>query len=283
MDCYGAPEKWYHINQLLIDGDSIFLYKSPAVINGKDTSWSASDGGFPYYYGTLLRKDSLGRAYLTRYNCDYCAVRFFPDTSTGWQFPVPVLDTLAFRSIGNKVQLGDVTYDKKMDGFDSSFPPRSLFYLDSNSIYRNEPRGQYRLISQGILDLLRTRKLKLDGDTLHVCSDRVSTFSGPILETLDPSKLQIDTMGMVIRYHSYNELNQWPAQGNKPLRVIEINEIVEYWKAARIGITYRIWLPKTVHRYQDREYSGSLEYNKTPSGFTLLAPLDPDWTLKEQK
>src|SRR4051794_16141805 len=50
--------KWFHLSYLKIKGDSVFLDQSPVSIYKKDTSFSASDGGFYYYSGKLFKVDT---------------------------------------------------------------------------------------------------------------------------------------------------------------------------------------------------------------------------------
>jgi hypothetical protein len=63
--------KWYHLNRLKIIGDSCFLDQSPVKIYRKDTSFSASDGGFLYFSGRLKRTDSTITLNLQELFCDY--------------------------------------------------------------------------------------------------------------------------------------------------------------------------------------------------------------------
>lgn len=84
--------KWYHLSELTFKGDSVFLEQSPIAIFKKDTIFSASDGGFYSYRGTLETYKGKTVASLTLINCDYCPMqmlRFTPpkivndlDTST---------------------------------------------------------------------------------------------------------------------------------------------------------------------------------------------------------
>ena len=76
--------KWYHLSILKIKGDSVFLDQSPISIYKKDTSYSASDGAFFYYRGTISKiTDTTFTINLTEIYCDYCATRFkkLPDGS----------------------------------------------------------------------------------------------------------------------------------------------------------------------------------------------------------
>jgi len=96
MKDYGDPAKpqykWYHLSELTFKGDSVFLEQSPIAISNKDTIFSASDGGFYSYRGTLEIYKGKSVASLILTNCDYCPmqmVRFTPpkivndlDTST---------------------------------------------------------------------------------------------------------------------------------------------------------------------------------------------------------
>ena len=73
--------KWYHLSELTFRGDSVFLEQSPVSIYKSDTSFSASDGGFYSYSGTLENYKGKTVASLTLISCDYCPmqmVRFTP-------------------------------------------------------------------------------------------------------------------------------------------------------------------------------------------------------------
>src|SRR5438093_643626 len=50
--------KWVYLSYLKIKGDSVFLDQSPVSIYKRDTSFSASDGGFYYYSGKLFKADT---------------------------------------------------------------------------------------------------------------------------------------------------------------------------------------------------------------------------------
>lgn len=72
-DSFNPKWKWYRLNFLKIKGDSVFLDQSPISIYKQDTSYSASDGGFFYYHGELIRlTDSTFSIKLTEISCDYC-------------------------------------------------------------------------------------------------------------------------------------------------------------------------------------------------------------------
>jgi hypothetical protein len=78
-DCYideARPKwKWYHTTILKFSGDSVFVEQSPILVHKKDTLYSASDGGFYYYSGTVTRNnENTVTLDLTETNCDYCGV-----------------------------------------------------------------------------------------------------------------------------------------------------------------------------------------------------------------
>jgi hypothetical protein len=62
----------YHLGYLKIKGDSAFLDQSPIFVYKRDTSYSASDGGFYYYSGTLQKNDTTVLFNLNELFCDYC-------------------------------------------------------------------------------------------------------------------------------------------------------------------------------------------------------------------
>lgn len=78
-DCYTDPAqpkyKWYHLCYIKIKGDSVYMDQSPVAMYKKDTLFSASDGAFYYYRGTMSKKDTTVTIHLKEYYCDYCAVR----------------------------------------------------------------------------------------------------------------------------------------------------------------------------------------------------------------
>lgn len=69
--------KWYNFNILTIKGDSVTLYQKPVRIYKKDTLFSASDGAFYNYKGTLKKlTDTTFLIMLTETCCNYCGELF---------------------------------------------------------------------------------------------------------------------------------------------------------------------------------------------------------------
>jgi len=78
-ECYTDPtrpkRKWYHETTIAFSGDSVFVKQSPVSISTKDTLYSASDGGFYYYIGTVIRNnESVLTINLIETYCDYCGI-----------------------------------------------------------------------------------------------------------------------------------------------------------------------------------------------------------------
>lgn len=76
-DCYKDPTKpqykWYHATKIKIKGDTVFVDQNPICIYKKDTLYSASDGAFFYYIGSITQQaDSSISLHLTELYCDYC-------------------------------------------------------------------------------------------------------------------------------------------------------------------------------------------------------------------
>lgn len=270
MKGYGDG-RWYHLNTVYVRNDSVFLYKEPIHIRKKDTVYSASDGAFYYYFGKVRRADSVLYVWLARNNCDYCARKVRVDTVTG--FYHPVIDTVEYRvrSIAEGFVLNGVPYKLKSRKLDS-FPER-LFYFDENSIYRMDPPGQYKLMAQGIRDFLRSDSLRPGSDTLYVCTDRIinsePTSRDSIIEKLDPALLDIHYKDKIITYLSSAALQKKVAAENLPCRCIRIGEIIDYKKAARIELTYKIILPGHLKGFSERQYHAAIEYNKQGDGYIL--------------
>lgn len=285
VECYDEPRKWYHENTILIENDSIFIYKTPLrIVKGKK-KYSASDGAFYYYYGIIKNIDTSRIAYLTSYNCDYCARQVRFDTVAGYQYPVPVLDTLTIKLTDNKIEIGKNKYNKLKLEEDDFFPSKSQFYFDSNSIYRVNPKGQYKLISQGIKNFLQTKDLKLDKDTLRICVDRFDDYEETnLIETLDQMLIVIDSSNLVLKFYTNRQLKELQDNLTSTIRVIKINHIIEYWKAARISLTYKIILPNNIHNFSERQYNNLFEYNKIEQRYELVDSLHKNsWELVERK
>jgi len=85
MKSYSSSEipnhVWYHLSVLIFKDDSVFLEQSPVAIYKDDTIFSASDGGFYSYAGTIETYRGKTIADLTLKSCDYCpqqVIRFTP-------------------------------------------------------------------------------------------------------------------------------------------------------------------------------------------------------------
>lgn len=276
---------YYHHCFLLVAGDSLFLYKTPMVkVKGKMV-YSASDGGFHYFYGAFSHSDTSTtiRLRLSEYNCDYCGHLMHIDSSTGFMYPTPRQDTLRLVRTNTGFKIGNVAYHPSTNPPDD-FPPRGSFYPDpdSNDIYRIDPKGQYTLISTGIMNFLETKMLTLDHDTLRICLDR-KVFDS-VVETLDPGKIRVDTANITLCFYTTAELKRLTATSGRPVRYIQLTQIIDYWKAARIEMTYAISLPKSVHHFSEHEYHALLEYKKRGNQYVLAGePVSPGWSLVEQQ
>ena len=271
IECYDAPHKWYHSNTVYIRNDTMFLYKEPIMISKKDTIYSASDGAFYYFFGKIYKSDTTLFVKLIMNNCDYCRRRYKADTSTGFQYPI--IDTVeyAIHKTKNGFSLNGVNYafkKKELGEF-----PEQLFYFDENSIYRTNPKEQYKLISQSIKDFLKSDSLKLKSDTIIICIDRFeqNIFGGEetILETLNPAILHINYLDKKIIFLSYGILKEEMKIENKPYRFLQIGEIIDYKKAARITLTYKIIVPNTLKGFSERQYHSLIEYNKISDNYVL--------------
>ena len=68
--------KWYHLSVISFKSDSVFLEQSPVGIYKTDTIFSASDGGFYSYAGTIRISQGRTVADLDLKSCDYCPSQF---------------------------------------------------------------------------------------------------------------------------------------------------------------------------------------------------------------
>jgi len=274
---------YYHHCLLLVAGDSLFLYKTPMLkVRGKMVP-SASDGGFHYFYGAFSRRDTGTTIQLTEYNCDYCGHLMHIDSATGFMYPIPRQDTFALARTNLGFKIGAVAYHKSTSSPDD-FPPRNLFYPDpdSNVIYRLDPKGQYALISTGIKNFLETKMLTLDHDTLRICLDR--KYFDSVIESLDPGKIRLDTSNITLCFYTTAELKRLAATSARPVRYIQLTQIIDYWKAARIEMIYAILLPNSIHHFSEHEYHALFEYKKCANNYVLLGePVPSGWSLVEQQ
>jgi len=76
--CYVDPakprQKWYHLTNIQIKGDSVEVAQDPIGIYKKDTLFSASDGAFYYYSGKIKLNGKMVSIDLTMTHCDYCGI-----------------------------------------------------------------------------------------------------------------------------------------------------------------------------------------------------------------
>lgn len=278
----GDGKPYYHHNLLLVDNDSLFLYKTPLIKEKGKILNSASDGGFYYFYGTAARTDTNTIIHLIQHNCDYCPRRVHIDSSTGFLFPIPRRDSFWLSHTPTGFTIGKVAY-RRSNTLLSDFPPRSVFYpdADSNDIYRYDPKGQYQLISTGIKNFLQTDSLILDHDTLRICLDR-TRYDSRVVEILDPAMIRLDTANIKLCFYTTDELKQLTATSTRPVRYMKVEDIIDYWKAARISFTYVISLPKSIHHFSEHQYRALFEYKKVANEYVLLGKPKPSgWALVE--
>lgn len=66
--------KWFHLTRLTIKNDSVWVEQDPVYIHKRDTIWSASDGAFYYFEGTIKTNGKQITMDLNMTNCDYCGI-----------------------------------------------------------------------------------------------------------------------------------------------------------------------------------------------------------------
>ncbi len=77
VDSSNLDVDWFHLTHIKFIGDSVFLDQNPITIHRTtgDTMYSASDGGFNYYYGTYEQKGLRFVLHCKQLFCDYCAIQ----------------------------------------------------------------------------------------------------------------------------------------------------------------------------------------------------------------
>jgi hypothetical protein len=104
----GEPRtRWLHENTLTIKGDAVTLSKSPVCIKKGKKFYSASDGGFYTYRGTLNVAERHWRVEVLLTDSDYAAVPIGPDGKP--LRPEPQQFTITPTKDGS-LRVGKVTY-----------------------------------------------------------------------------------------------------------------------------------------------------------------------------
>jgi hypothetical protein len=109
-------EQWYHVNMLQISGNKVNLEKSPVFCKAGQLVWSASDGGFFSYRGSISGALGKQTVTLTLKSCDYCHER-------SRLAPQPIKLALRFSAAGH-LRLGTVKYTKGIPQEKVSCPKR---------------------------------------------------------------------------------------------------------------------------------------------------------------
>jgi hypothetical protein len=277
-ECYDAPRKWYHKNNLLVSNDSIFIYKEPIIINRKDTLYSASDGAFYYFSGKIFNVDSKDFITVVLTNCDYCAQKIIVDSISG--FITPITDTLTYRLTKNENDLviNNVIYS--LHPFESFPIPRQyfnqFFVPDVNFSYRRNPLRQYDLINQCLKDFLNQDTLNFS-DTVIVCFDRFD-YNDKI-ETLDVSFLNTNYNNYKIEYLSLDGILALSEKHNKAMRYIQTGEIYDTKITTKISLTNKICVPSKLKGFQDKEYRYEYDYAKDNADYKLIKAEQTGWSL----
>lgn len=176
--CYGPPKTWFHEKTLVIKQDSLYIRSVPVVMENGEKLYSASDGGFMYYTGTVhCDKKGLIARYAIR-RCEYCGLKTRKDPATGWVSPVMDIDTvpLVIRSKG--LRLGDESYE--LISTDTAIDSPEMFEFDSTGIYRENPKGQYAFIRAGIEDFLEENAGFFTEESVYLLRERMGSNGRPI-------------------------------------------------------------------------------------------------------
>lgn len=129
---------------------------------------------------------------------------------------------------------------------------------------------------------MQTKELKLDNDTLRISIERKSDNN--VYEKLNAENLKIDTTGIIIKFYTKKEIEELTTIYKRPVRYVEVGRITDYWKAARISLEYVISLPKNLHKFSERQFNNSFEYNKVGTEYILVEEIrENSWGLIEQK
>ena len=73
-DDFDPKAQWYHETILTIKNDSVWVAKNPVRFYKGKKYYSASDGAFYYYRGTINKYKSKKVILLVLKNCDYCPI-----------------------------------------------------------------------------------------------------------------------------------------------------------------------------------------------------------------
>lgn len=109
-------ERWYRLNALKRSGEHVSLYQSTVICRDGQLWFSASDGGFFWYNGSIFRQGAREVATLAFEKCDYCTVTPQLKRPRTLAFSQPDADTL---------MLGDVLHDRRIDPDSRACPPKA--------------------------------------------------------------------------------------------------------------------------------------------------------------
>jgi hypothetical protein len=101
--------RWFHENTLVIRGDTVTLNKSPVWFKDGEKFFSASDGGFYTYRGTLSFVDGQWRVTLLLTDSDYVGVRVNRNRKP---LPPKPQRSIITRTKDGSLLVGEVTYRK---------------------------------------------------------------------------------------------------------------------------------------------------------------------------
>jgi hypothetical protein len=133
--------KWFHLSIITFKGDSVFLNQAPIAIYKTDTIFSASDGGFYTYIGTIIKYKGTTFADLTLVNCDYCptqVINFTPPRIVKDQDTIPYLVADTLSAIDGSEQFDNPAIKFKIMSLQTT--KTSNIILVNKNIYRRQKR-----------------------------------------------------------------------------------------------------------------------------------------------
>lgn len=276
-ECYDAPRKWYHKNNLLIDNDSIFIYKEPIHISKKDTLYSASDGAFFYFAGKIFNNDDYDYTTLLMTNCVYCARKIIVDSITGYITPVTDTFTYQLAKVKSDLVINNVTYKiQKNDSFPIPRQYFNQFFSIQDLSYRRNPLQQYDLINQCLKDFL-SQDTVFSPDTVIVCLDRFEYEDK--IESLDKKLLNNTCNKYIIDYLSFNDISSKSEGLRKPIRFIQIGEIYDTKVSTRISLSHKFYIPSKAINFQDKDYRYEYYYEKNDIEYIFREGEQTGWSL----
>lgn len=278
-------------NILEIRGDSLFL--SSTVMQKTRRGWQTMDAVSVvyYYFGRIRGNNTDCSVLLMLNNCDYCGTRMYTDSLTGYHYPIWDTTLHRIEALSGSYNKGFIMAGIRYSNMKA--PPYiycsdARFFYDENNIRREDPPGQYALISEGIKELLNSDTLQYYcpiGDTLFICTQRWRKRYGKadsLLEQLEAKGFALEGLNRYCVFATRDSIYAIAERLKRPLRYIEIGAIHDRKISSIITLNYSLFLPTTVRHFKGGEHHSELWFEKVGERYILDRAFFEGWSRVER-